>query len=186
MLKEIANTSKEKGPTMPSDSETLELFVVGLRNAHAMESEALSILRPQLARIENYPAVSERIESHIAETEGQQARLADLLDRQGESRSTFKDAAAFVAGGVATLGHAMADDEILKNSFANFAFENYEIAAYRSLITLAEALGQNGAAAILGQNLAEEEAMAAWLADNLGDVTLQYAGLREAGLTAKR
>jgi len=26
-----------------------------------------------------------------------------------------------------------AQDEILKNSFANFAFENYEIAAYKSL-----------------------------------------------------
>ncbi len=32
-------------------------------------------------------------------------------------------------GSMAAIGHSMADDEILKNSFANFAFENFEIAA---------------------------------------------------------
>ena len=31
------------------------------------------------------------------------------------------------------MGHTLAGDEILKNSFANFAFENFEIAAYKSL-----------------------------------------------------
>jgi ferritin-like metal-binding protein YciE len=171
---------------MSADSETHDIFIIGLRNAHAMENQALSILRPQLARTESYPEVAERIQRHIVETEAQEKRLEALLDMQGEGNSAFKDIAASVVGGMATLGHAMADDEILKNSFANYAFENFEIAAYRSLLTLADALGHRDAISVLQQNLAEEEAMAAWIAGNLASVTLQYAELREAGLTAKR
>jgi ferritin-like metal-binding protein YciE len=166
--------------------ETESVFVVGLRNAHAMENQALSMLRPQLARIENYPAVAQRIERHIAETEGQIARLDELLEQRGDSSSTFKDTALSILGGLGALGHATADDEILKNSLANFAFENYEIAAYKSLIALAQALDYSAAVSVLQQNLAEVEAMADWLDGNLAEVTLQYAGLREVGLTAKR
>ncbi|WP_245426888.1 DUF892 family protein [Mesorhizobium sp. YM1C-6-2] len=89
----------------------------------------------------------------------------------------------FVA--LAAPGHSVAGDEILKNSLANFAFENYEIAAYNSLIVLAEAGGFSQAVDILKQNLAEEEAMAKWLQDNLPDVTLQFAQLRDARVSAK-
>ena len=32
-----------------------ELFVTGLINAHAVEKQALSIMTPQVERIENYP-----------------------------------------------------------------------------------------------------------------------------------
>jgi hypothetical protein len=46
---------------------------------------------------------------------------------------------------MAALDHAVAGDEILKNSFANFAFENFEIAAYKSLLTIAEAGGFSAA-----------------------------------------
>ena len=31
-----------------------DLFVTGLANAHAMENQALSIMKPQASRIENY------------------------------------------------------------------------------------------------------------------------------------
>ena len=34
---------------------TRSLFAVGLRNAHAMEKQALSIMRPQVSRTENTP-----------------------------------------------------------------------------------------------------------------------------------
>ena len=34
-----------------------DIFIVGLRNAHAMENQALSIMKPQSSRIESYPQV---------------------------------------------------------------------------------------------------------------------------------
>lgn len=163
-----------------------DLFITGLKNAHAMENQALSIMKPQASRIENYPEVEARLQQHISETEGQIARLETILDSQGVGESALKDLALSVAGTFATLGHTTAPDEILKNSMANFAFENYEIAAYKSLITLAEASGHSAAIAELEMNLNEELAMAEWLDANIGAVTLKFASLKEAGETAKK
>jgi len=171
---------------MDDQSRSKDLYVTGLKNAHAMESQALAIMRPQVGRIENYPEVKVQLEKHIRETEGQLQRLETLLADCGTDKSTLKDAALSIVGTMAALGHTPAPDEILKNSFANFAFENYEIAAYRSLIALAEAAGQSPAISALRQNLNEEEAMAGWIEQNLATLTSKYASLREMGETAKR
>ncbi|MER8844663.1 MULTISPECIES: ferritin-like domain-containing protein [Mesorhizobium] len=166
-------------------TESRSIFIVGLRNAHAMENQALSIMKPQVERIENYPVVVDRLRRHIQETEGQITRIEAVLEGLDEEHSTLKDTALSMVGSMAAMGHSMAGDEIIKNSLANFAFENYEIAAYNSLLVLADAGGFQHAETALRQNLSEEEAMADWLKENLSDVTLRYARLREAGETAK-
>ena len=163
-----------------------DLFITGLKNAHAMENQALSIMKPQAARIENYPEVGAQLERHIRETEGQIQRLEAILDGLGEDRNSLKDMALSLAGTFAAVGHTVAPDEILKNSMANFAFENFEIAAYKSLITLAEASGHSDAIPQLQRNLDEELAMAGWLDQNIEAVTLKFASLKEAGETAKK
>ncbi len=167
-------------------TDTRDIFITGLRNAHAMENQALAIMKPQAERIENYPEVARRLEEHIGETEGQIERLERILDTLGEKRSSLKDMALSVGGAMAAIGHSVAPDEIVKNSFANFAFENYEIAAYKSLLALAQQAGDAGSVQLLEANLAEEQAMAEWLDDNIEAVTLQYAALRESGEAAKR
>jgi ferritin-like metal-binding protein YciE len=167
-------------------TDTNDIFITGLRNAHAMEHQALSIMKPQVSRIENYPEVARRLQQHITETEGQIERLEQVLDGLGENRSALKDAALSLGGSMAAIGHTVAPDEIVKNSFANFAFENYEIAAYKSLLALANQSGNALAADLLAQNLDEEVAMAEWLDQNIEAVTLQYAALRESGAAAKK
>lgn len=168
-----------------SDNATREIFITGLKNAHAMETQALSITRPQVKRIENYPEVAARLEQHIAETEGQLTRIEEILSGLNEDHSKLKDIALSFTGTMAAMGHTVAGDEILKNSFANFAFENFEIAAYKSLITIAETGGYNFGANSLKLNLAEEKAMADWLDQNLQAVTSRFLSLREAGDKAK-
>ena len=170
---------------MQVSSETQSIFITGLRNAHAMENQALSIMQPQVKRIENYPEVARRLQQHVRETEAQMQRLDTVLKQFGENSSGLKDMALSMMGGMAALGHSMASDEILKNSFANYAFEHFEIAAYKSLITIAQAAGFDNTVPILQQNLREEQDMAQWLDDNLASVTLQFAQLREIGETAK-
>ncbi|MFD1745369.1 ferritin-like domain-containing protein [Rhizobium helianthi] len=170
---------------MSQTIDARQLVVTGLKNAHAMEKQALSIMRPQLSRIENYPAVATRLEQHIQETEGQIGRIEEILTSLAEDHSTLKDIGLSLSGSMAALGHTMAGDEILKDSFANFAFENFEIAAYTSLITLAEHGGFSGLISPLKANLDEELAMAQWIEDNLASVTLEYASRRESGQPAK-
>ncbi|MBY3306615.1 ferritin-like domain-containing protein [Rhizobium laguerreae] len=167
------------------ETEIRDIFVAGLKNAHAMENQALSIMKPQLKRIENYPEVAQRLDAHIQETDGQIVRLEEILDSLNEDNSTLKDMALSFTGSMAALGHTVAGDEILKNSFANFAFENYEAAAYKSLLVVAEAGGHGAAITGLQANLNEELAMAEWLNDNLAAVTAKFLSLRQVGETAK-
>jgi ferritin-like metal-binding protein YciE len=160
------------------------IFVAGLRNAHAIENQALSLMQRQLDRIENYPQVADRLRQHIEETNGQIQRLDTILQSLGEDSSTLKDMGGSLLGNMAALSHAVAQDEILKNSFANFAFENFEIAAYKSLCQMAELTGHNAAIAPLQQSLQEEMAMAKWLDDNLAAVTSAYVTREQRGVKA--
>jgi ferritin-like metal-binding protein YciE len=171
---------------MSTDDRMRDLFVTGLKNAHAMESQALAIMRPQVGRLKHYPEITAKLEEHIGETEGQIARIETVLDTCRADKSTLKDAALSLAGTMAALGHVPAADEILKNSFANYAFENYEAAAYKSLMTLARRVHADDAVDLLQISLDEELAMAGWLADNVERVTDLYADRVEADVTAKR
>ncbi|EJT05713.1 ferritin-like domain-containing protein [Rhizobium sp. CCGE 510] len=167
------------------ENETRSIFITGLKNAHAMENQALSIMKPQLSRIENYPEIAAKLDQHIHETEGQISRIEEVLDSLNEDHSSLKDMALSLTGSMAVMSHTMAGDEVLKNSFANFAFENFEMAAYKSLLTIAEAGGYGAASAALQANLAEEKAMAEWLDENIVSVTTKFLSLREAGEKAK-
>ncbi|WP_347302049.1 ferritin-like domain-containing protein [Croceibacterium sp. TMG7-5b_MA50] len=167
---------------MATQTDTLrELFVTGLVNAHAVEKQALSIMTPQLERIENYPEVADRLRAHIEETNGQIARLDELLEGLGTSSSTLKDIGLSMSGSMAAITHSVAGDEIVKNSFANYAFEHFEIAAYKSLLVMAEDGGFAQATPLLTQSLNEEQAMAEWIDEHLPVVTRRYAALYAAG-----
>ena len=80
----------------------------------------------------------------------------------------------------------MAGDEVVKNTFANFAFEHYEIAAYKSLLTLADVTGHSAAVNALKQSLSEEELMARWIDEHIADTTRKFISRSEAGQTAGR
>ncbi len=150
------------------------IFIVGLRNAHAMEAQAAELLKRQIGRLTDYPGLVVHLEEHLEETHRQQTRLEQILGAHEASSSTLKDAAMSLIGNMAAIMHMPADDEVLKNSFASFAFENYEVAAYKSLLTLAETLGDQAAIGPLRQSLEEEQAMAAWLDAHLESVTKRY------------
>ncbi len=161
-----------------------ETYLTGLRNAHALEAQAIQLLSRQLERIENYPEHAMMIRTHLAESEGQQKRLEAILERHGTSHSAFKDFVTGLTGNIAALAHAPMEDEILKNTFANYAFEHFEIAAYRSLIALAEAAGDAQAVPLLRESLAEEQKTAELIGATIEETTLKYARREAAGQTA--
>lgn len=161
-----------------------EVFITGLKNAHGVENQALALIDRQLDHLENYPEVAAILRLHRGETEVQITRIDQLLGEFNESPSAIKDAMLSFTGNMAAIAHVPAPDEILKNTFANTAFENFEAAAYRSLLTLADAGGFGGAASLLTQSLDEELRMAAWLHDHNAQITMKYIELRAAGATA--
>ena len=151
-----------------------EIFVVGLRNAHAMETQARELMERQSERLDAYPEVKAKVTAHLQETNAQLQRLDQCLDACGESASTLKDTTQSIAGNAMAVAHSMAGDEILKNTFANNAFEHFEIAAYKSLLALCSAAGMETARPLLEASLKEEERMAAWINANVEKVTLEY------------
>ena len=170
---------------MASTDHARTVFMAGLKNAHAMEKQALSIMQPQVNRLTHYPELSRRLEAHIAETETQIDRLDQVLTSVGESSSAMKDLFLSSFGSMAALGHVTAGDEVLKNSFANLAFENYEIAAYASLISAARICGENAAVPLLEQSLEEERRMAEWVEQSIPGVTETFISLKGSGEKAK-
>ena len=161
-----------------------EIYHTGIRNLHALEQAALEMTQRQSERLEHYPEMKARIKQHHAESEQQAKRLEAIMQRHQISPSSVKNAATSVMGNVAAALHAPAPDEILKNTFANFAFEHQEIAAYTSLIAMAETIGDTAAVAPLKQSLAEEQAMADFIEKQIVPTTTRYMELASSGVTA--
>jgi ferritin-like metal-binding protein YciE len=180
-----ANPSRETDLTPVSHDEARKLFIEGLRNAHASEENCRTMMQRQIERLENYPRVEARLRTHLRETEAQIERLESILEGLGESRSALKDMAMKVGANMGAMMNAPAGDEILKNSLANYAMANFEIAAYESLLVIGEAAGETEAVRTLQKSLSEERAMAAWLAENLRGLTVMHLQLRSEGATAK-
>jgi ferritin-like metal-binding protein YciE len=151
-----------------------DLFVVGLRNAHAMEIQARELMERQSERLDDYPEVKSKVSAHLQETNEQLRRLETCLEACGESTSSLKDTTQSLAANMQAMMHAMAGDEILKNTFANEAFENFEIAAYKSLLAMCGAAGVTVAKAPLEESLKEEQRMASWIDSNVEKITMQY------------
>ena len=155
-------------------NEARDTFVVGLRNAHAMEVQARELMERQSERLDEYPEVKAKITAHLQETNEQLRRLEKCLEACGESTSTLKDTAQSVMANMMAMAHSAAGDEILKNTFANNAFENFEIAAYKSLLALCSEAGMPEARAPLETSLKEEQRMAAWIDSNVEKVTMEF------------
>jgi len=90
----------------------------------------------QSERLTDYPDVQAQMKVHLWETEGQLKRLDECLSSLGETArpSRIPRSPYGKHDGDGTFG--CAGDEILKNTFANNAFENFAIAAYESLLVL--------------------------------------------------
>ncbi|MGH7057879.1 MAG: DUF892 family protein, partial [Acetobacteraceae bacterium] len=140
-----------------------EVYVTGLRNMHAVENQAIEMMERLSSRLESYPEITRHLNQHLTESKEEERRLEELLRSLGTSESMVKDTVLSFAGNMAAMGHAGAADEVLKQIMAAFAFEQYEVAGYKCLLTLAEATGHTAALVPLRQSLAEEETMAAWL-----------------------
>jgi len=160
-----------------------QLFIIGLRNQHAVENQAVSLLSRQVERLENYPEMEARMRQHIDESKVHAQRIEELLSQFGESHSALKDAGLSFMGNMAAMAHTVAPDEVVKNTLANYAFEHYEIAAYKGLLALADRVGQ-GVESMLRQSLQDEIAMAQFIDQHIGPTTLRYLELSRTGQTA--
>lgn len=154
--------------------DTHEQLITWLRDAHAMERSMASVLERHIAEAQDYPALRERLEQHLAETRHHARRVEGCLHSLNATPSTAKDVAANFMGAMQGMSTAIFRDELVKNTLAEYAMEHFEIACYSSLIAAAEDAGLVDIAHTCSDLLREEAAMAIWLEDEIPKVTRHY------------
>jgi len=164
-------------PTPKPKERTLrELFITELADTYDSEKQLIKAL-PDLAAAAQDAKLKAAFTSHLAETKGQVTLLDEvfgLLDLK--PRGKHCDGIA----GIIEEGKG-AIEEITESSVRDTALaaggrraEHYEIAAYTSLIAMADALGHRDISKKLGRILAQEEAAEKKLTE-LGQAALALA-----------
>lgn len=156
-----------------------------LRDAHAAEEQAHSMLTGAAGHLDDYPEFKTRLHQHGELSERQAQLLKECLSTRGESTSLIKGLAGKVIALGQTVSGLVVGDEVVKAALAIATFTQMEVASYRILIAAAETVGDGATRQICERILAEEEEFARWLDQQLGPLTSQYLGRREAPSAAK-
>jgi len=132
-----------------------------------------------LAKEAQDPEIKARVEEHVDETQGHIERLNDAFRAIGEKPKAEKCPAAL---GLQEEHDSFKSEEkpskMLLSAFdlgSGLRVEHYEIAAYRTAIAVANALGERECAGILKENLKEEMAMASFLEKSAAGVLKRMA-----------
>ncbi len=152
---------------MSDANKTLTIYLTGLRNQHAVETQAIGTVKNQLTRMESYPELHAKMQGEMTRSTEQAARLDSLLAKHGTSASVTKEAVTGAVATVAGFAHSLSQDEVLKNVLAAVGFKAYEIGSYKVLITLAEAAGAPDDISVLEQSMKEEQEMGDWLGSHI-------------------
>ena len=152
---------------MANSNTAAEVYLTGLRNQHAVETQAIGTVKNELSRMEPYPQLHAKMQEELQRSTTQAARLDDLLERRGSKKSIAKEAVAGTVATVAGFTHVTASDEVLKNVLAAIGFKAYEIASYKVLLILAEAAAATEDKGVLEQSMKEEQEMGDWLGSHL-------------------
>ena len=159
----------------------MSIYLTGLRNQHAVETQAIGTIKNQVSRMKAYPALHGKMEQERERSTEQAARLDRLLAAHDTSASLVKEV---VTGSVATVAgfvHAAASDGVLKDVLAAVGFKAYEIGSYKVLITLAEAAGATDDVSVLQQSMDEEKEMGDWLGEHIPEFVKAYVSESQAG-----
>ena len=148
----------------------IDQLVTWLDDAHAMESGLAGILQSHAAHFTEFPGAADRIRQHITETEQHARRLEQCLAQLGRSPSGVKSTLSSLMGTIEGASTTMFRDRLAKDVLADYASEQFEVACYTALVSVALRLGYTDIARLCEDNLREDMAMAEWLLEQLPDV----------------
>lgn len=160
--KDIKNNAKKINivePAPDAATELKDLFLDSLKDIYWAENALVGAL-PKMAANASATGLSGTILEHLSVTENQVARLEqvfDLLGEKAEGKKCEAMAGLLKEGDSILLETApgvVRDAGIIA---ASQKIEHYEIATYGTLVAFAKAIGENDAAKLLTQTLAEEK-----------------------------
>jgi len=157
--KAAKNTKNFVEPASDAATELKELFIDSLKDIYWAENALVGAL-PKMADNATAPGLASAVLEHLEVTKNQVKRLEqvfDLLGEKAEGKKCEAMAGLLKEGDsilLETTPGAVRDAGIIA---ASQKIEHYEIATYGTLVAFAKTLGENDAAKLLTQTLAEEK-----------------------------
>ena len=108
---------------MNDTNAVMETYLTGLKNQHAVETQAIGTIQNELPRMKAYPELHARMEADKERSTTQAARLDDLLAKHGTKKSLTKEVVTGAVATVAGFAHAPSEDDVLKNVLAAIGYK---------------------------------------------------------------
>jgi ferritin-like metal-binding protein YciE len=155
-----------------------ELYIDELKDIYNAENQLVKAL-PKMARAANSEELRTGFEEHLKQTRGHVQRLEQIFKELGEKPSgkKCKGMEGLVAEGQEMMGEDFEDD-VMDAALISAAqrVEHYEIAAYGTVRTYAELLGEDTAMQLLEQTLEEEKETDQKLTDMASEINVKALG----------
>jgi ferritin-like metal-binding protein YciE len=155
-----------------------ELYVDELKDIYSAESQLVKAL-PKMAKAATSDELRTGFEEHLEQTRGHVRRLEQIFKALGEKPTgkKCKGMEGLVAEGQEMMDEDFEDD-LMDAALISAAqrVEHYEIAAYGTVRTYAELLGEDQAVTLLEQTLEEEKETDQKLSDLASDINVKAMG----------
>src|ERR1700732_270017 len=155
-----------------------ELYIDELKDIYSAENQLVKAL-PKMAKTANSEELRTGFEEHLEQTRGHVKRLEQICKELGEKPSgkKCKGMEGLVAEGQEIMGEDF-EDEVMDAALISAAqrVEHYEIAAYGTVRTYGELLGEHVTAQLLEQTLEEEKETDQKLTDMAGEINVKAMG----------
>lgn len=155
-----------------------------LRDLHAAEKQASTMLSGTASQLARYPEFSEGLRQHSEMSTRQADDLEQCLSQMGEGTSAIKQLTGQLTAVGQTLSGLVVGDEVMKAALAISSFAKMEMSSYKILIAAANSAGKPDVATLCERLLQEEEAFARWLDQQLPTLTAEYLRREEADSAA--
>jgi len=155
-----------------------ELYIDELKDIYNAENQLVKAL-PKMAKAATSEELRTGFEEHLEQTRGHVQRLEQIFKALGEKPSgkKCKGMEGLVAEGQEMMGEDFEDD-VMDAALISAAqrVEHYEIAAYGTVRTYAELLGEDTAVQLLEQTLEEEKETDQKLTDMASEINVKAMG----------
>jgi ferritin-like metal-binding protein YciE len=137
-----------------------KLFIAELKDLYSAENQIAKAL-PKMVKAATSSDLKKAFENHLRETEGQIERLVQICNILGASpKGKSCEGMKGVLDEGSSVLHESAEGDVRDSALISAAqrVEHYEMAAYGTVRTYAQILGQAEAAKLLEETLEEEKA----------------------------
>jgi ferritin-like metal-binding protein YciE len=157
-----------------------ERIVEWLRDAHAAEEQAHTMLTKTAQQVDGHPQFRAGLERHGELSKSQAERLKACLEELGEGTSALKMITGQITAFAQTLSGYVVGDEPVKAVLATSTFAQMEVSSYRILLAGADAAGLPQVTTLCRTLLSEETDFARWLEQQTEEVTRNYLVAQKA------